>query len=87
MELTKTYIDIIFGLAGMMVQLREQVKSCLMKKREGPEADVTVAQQRIQIEHNQTNTLKLCTEKVLLVKQAYELVPLLGTLPCVTSLF
>ena len=70
----------------MMIQLREQVKSCLMKKREGSEADVTVDQQRIQIEHNQTNTLKLCTEKVLLVQQAYELVLLVSTLPWFTSL-
>ena len=60
--------------AAMMMQLREQVKSCLNKKKEGPDTEVTLDQQRIQIEVNQTNTLKLCTEKVLLAQQAYDLV-------------
>jgi hypothetical protein len=33
---------IVSLLAGMVAQLREQVCICLMKKREGPEADETV---------------------------------------------
>lgn len=60
--------------AAMMMQLREQVKNCLNKKKEGPDTEATLDQQRIQIEVNQTNTLKLCTEKVLLAQQAYDLV-------------
>lgn len=58
----------------MMVQTREQVRACLMKKRDGSDSDASLDIQRQQIENNQTNTLKLCTEKVLLAQQAYDLV-------------
>ncbi|KAH8944326.1 hypothetical protein BDL97_13G104700 [Sphagnum fallax] len=54
---------------NMVAQLREQVKICLMKKREGPEVDETVDKLRQVIESNQTNALRLCTEKVLLAQQ------------------
>lgn len=57
-----------------MVQTREQVRACLVKKRDGSDADSSLDMQRQQIEANQTNTLKLCTEKVLLAQQAYDLV-------------
>jgi hypothetical protein len=66
-KLTSLYAD-------MMVQTREQVRACLMKKRDGADADSSLDMQRQQIEANQTNTLKLCTEKVLLAQQAYDLV-------------
>ncbi|CAK9212434.1 unnamed protein product [Sphagnum troendelagicum] len=59
---------------SMVAQLREQVRVCLMKKREGPEADETVDKMRQLIESNQTNALRLCTEKVLLAQQAFDLV-------------
>lgn len=59
---------------NMMVQTREQVRACLMKKRDGVDADSSLDMQRQQIEANQTNTLKLCTEKVLLAQQAYDLI-------------
>lgn len=58
----------------MMVQTREQVRACLIKKRDGSDSDSSLDIQRQQIENNQTNTLKLCTEKVLLAQQAYDLV-------------
>jgi hypothetical protein len=45
-------------LAGMVAQLREQVCICLMKKREGPEADETVEKMSQLIESNPTNTLR-----------------------------
>jgi inhibitor of growth protein 4 len=54
---------------NMVAQLREQVKICLMKKRDGPEVDETVDKLRQVIESNQTNALRLCTEKVLLAQQ------------------
>ena len=60
--------------ADMIMQTREQVRACLMKKRDVSDADSSLDMQRQQIEANQTNTLKLCTEKVLLAQQAYDLV-------------
>lgn len=60
--------------ADMIMQTREQVRACLAKKRDGLDADSSLDIQRQQIEANQTNTLKLCTEKVLLAQQAYDLV-------------
>ncbi len=65
--------DAVF-VADMVAQLREQVKICLMKKREGPEVDETVDKLRQVIESNQTNALRLCTEKVLLAQQVFDLV-------------
>jgi hypothetical protein len=44
-------------LAGMVAQLREQVRICLMKKREGPEADETVDKMWQLIESNPTDAL------------------------------
>ncbi|KAG0596301.1 hypothetical protein M758_UG241300 [Ceratodon purpureus] len=44
---------------------REQVRVCLVKKRDGSDAESSFDMNRQQIEANQTNTLKLCTEKVL----------------------
>jgi len=58
----------------MMEKTREQVRACLMKKRDSSDSDSALDMQRQQIENNQTNTLKLCTEKVLLAQQAYDLV-------------
>lgn len=59
---------------NMIMQTREQVRACLAKKRDGLDADSSLDIQRQQIESNQTNTLKLCTEKVLLAQQAYDLI-------------
>ena len=64
----------------MINQTRQQTKYCLglssqSSKRGNPEEDEAAFEKmRKDIEANQDNALSLCTEKVLLAQQAYELV-------------
>lgn len=67
----------------MVNQTRQQTKYCLglathgMKRgngSNGTEEDEVVEKMRKEIEGNQDNALNLCTEKVLLAQQAYDLV-------------
>lgn len=63
----------------MVSQLRDQTKMCLNlpsqhSKKSTPEQEEAVAKLRREIEVNQENTYSLCTEKVLLAQQAYDLV-------------
>ena len=66
----------------MINQTKQQTKFCLKissqssKKRNnnGEDDEVGVEKLRKEIEATQTNALSLCTEKVLLARQAYDLV-------------
>ncbi|KAH7571720.1 hypothetical protein ACOSQ2_014704 [Xanthoceras sorbifolium] len=67
----------------MVNQTRQQTKYCLGLASQGTrrgngnngiEEDETVERMRKEIEGNQDNALSLCTEKVLLARQAYDLV-------------
>lgn len=72
-------------MAAMVAQLREMTKMCLSlpqhSKKATPEQEGIVEKLRKEIETNQENTISLCTEKVLLAQQAYDLV----MTPCVKS--
>ncbi|KAL5708664.1 PHD finger protein ing2 [Ranunculus cassubicifolius] len=61
---------------GLMNQTREQTKYFLgqSSKRGYQEEDETMEKMRKEIESNQENALSLCTEKVLLARQAYDLI-------------
>eukprot|EP01018_Ginkgo_biloba_P035326 Gb_23206 [translate_table: standard] len=63
----------------MLNQTREQTKYCLSfpsqsSKKGTPEQEEMIEKLKKDIEANQENTLSLCTEKVLLAQQAYDLV-------------
>lgn len=64
----------------MINQTRDQTKYCLglpsqsSKKGNHEEDDLVFEKMRREIEINQENALSLCTEKVLLARQAYDLV-------------
>lgn len=61
---------------GLMNQTREQTKYYLAQsvKRGYQEEDEVMEKMRKDIESNQENALSLCTEKVLLARQAYDLI-------------
>ncbi|XP_049932432.1 PHD finger protein ING2 isoform X2 [Nymphaea colorata] len=64
---------------AMINQSREQTKYCLglssqNNKKGHPEDDEFIEKMKKEIEVNQENALSLCTEKVLLAKQAYDLI-------------
>jgi hypothetical protein len=72
-------VEVLTGMAAMMAQLREMTKTCLNvpsqhSKKATPEQEGVVEKLRKEIESNQENTISLCTEKVLLAQQAYDLV-------------
>lgn len=64
----------------MINQTRDQTKYCLglrsqsSKKGNPEEDDAAFEKMEKEIETNQENALSLCTEKVLLARQAYDLV-------------
>lgn len=64
----------------MINQTRQQTKYCLglssqsSKRGNNEEEEAAFEKMRKDIEANQDNALSLCTEKVLLARQAYELV-------------
>lgn len=69
----------------MIHQTRQQTKHCLglsshsSKKwniNNNEEDEAAIEKMRKEIEANQENAVSLCTEKVLLAKQAYDLVSL-----------
>lgn len=68
----------------MIIQTRQQTKYCLglsssqsLKKGSSSDEDEAGLEKlRKEIESNQDNALSLCTEKVLLARQAYDLVSL-----------
>lgn len=75
-----------FGVEAMINQTRQQTKYCLglatqgTKKgngSNGSEEEEVMEKTRKDIEANQDNALNLCTEKVLLARQAYDLVSFL----------
>lgn len=65
---------------SMINQTRQQTKYCLglasqvNKKGNGNEEDEAIEKMRKEIEVNQDNALSLCTEKVLLARQAYDII-------------
>ncbi|XP_043691210.1 PHD finger protein ING2 isoform X2 [Telopea speciosissima] len=64
---------------AMINQTREQTEYCLgmhsqSSKRGNYDEDETFEKMRKEIEANQDSALSLCTEKVLLAKQAYDLI-------------
>ncbi|PIA54031.1 hypothetical protein AQUCO_00900538v1 [Aquilegia coerulea] len=63
---------------GILNQTRDQTKYCLTqssKRMMNPEEDDSAMEKmRKDIEANQENALSLCTEKVLLARQAYDLI-------------
>ncbi|KAL3679453.1 hypothetical protein R1sor_022409 [Riccia sorocarpa] len=64
---------------AMVNQLREMTKMCLSmpsqhSKKSTAEQEEAVEKLRRDIEVNQENTVSLCTEKVLLAQQAYDLI-------------
>ncbi|KAI3871753.1 hypothetical protein MKX03_011177 [Papaver bracteatum] len=66
---------------GMINQTREQTKYCLRynssqgsKKVSPEEEEATLDKMKKDIESSQDSALSLCTEKVLLAKQAYDLI-------------
>lgn len=65
---------------ALINQTRQQTKYCLglssqSSKKGNPEEDEAAFEKmRKEIEANQDNALSLCTEKVLLAQQAYDLV-------------
>ncbi|KAK1310462.1 PHD finger protein ING2 [Acorus calamus] len=61
---------------AMINQTREQTKYCSqsLKRVTQEEEDATFEKLRKEIEANQDSALSLCTEKVLLAKQAYDLI-------------
>lgn len=67
-------------MEAMINQTRQQTKYCLglasqvNKKGNGNEEDEAIEKMRKEIEVNQDNALSLCTEKVLLARQAYDIV-------------
>lgn len=70
--------------SAMINQSREQTKYCLglssqSNKKGHLEDDEFFEKMKKEIEVNQENALSLCTEKVLLAKQAYDLVILLSS--------
>jgi hypothetical protein len=76
---SSTLVLMFTYMAAMMAQLREMTKTCLNlpsqhSKKATPEQEVLVEKLRKEIESNQENTISLCTEKVLLAQQAYDLV-------------
>ena len=63
----------------MIGQTKEQTNYCLSfpsqhSKKATPEQEELVEKLRKEIEVNQENALSLCTEKVLLAQQGYDLV-------------
>lgn len=79
----------VFWLEAMINQARQHTKYCLglaAKKGNGyhhaNEDEETIEKMRKEIEASQENALSLCTEKVLLARQAYDLVSFsLGQMP------
>ncbi|XP_077220521.1 PHD finger protein-like protein [Tasmannia lanceolata] len=62
---------------AMINQTRDQTKNCLRfpsKKGNNEEDEAALEKMRKEIETYQENALSLCTEKVLLARQAYELI-------------
>ncbi|PRQ45941.1 putative chromatin regulator PHD family [Rosa chinensis] len=61
---------------SMIHQTRQQTKHCLglSKKWNSEEDEASIDKMRKEIEANQENAVSLCTEKVLLAKQAYDLI-------------
>ncbi|KAF3771910.1 PHD finger protein [Nymphaea thermarum] len=64
---------------AMINQSMEQTKYCLglfsqSNKKVHPEDDEFIEKMKQEIEANQENALGLCAEKVLLAKQAYDLI-------------
>lgn len=75
------FIEVLFLVVEAMInQTRQQTKYCLglssqSSKKGNPEEDeVAFEKMRKDIEANQDNALSLCTEKVLLAQQAFDLV-------------
>lgn len=70
-----------FWVEAMINQTRQQTIKCLgmasqaSKKGNNEEDDAAIKKE---IEANQDNALSLCTEKVLLARQAYDLVSLIS---------
>lgn len=63
----------------MISQTKEQTRNCLSypsqhSKKATPDQEELVEKLRKEIEANQENALSLCTEKVLLAQQAYDLI-------------
>lgn len=73
----------MFFMEAIINQTREQTNYCLglpsqISRRGNLDEDEAFEKMRKEIEANQENALSLCTEKVLLARQAYDLVSLLS---------
>ena len=72
--------DFVFVLKAMINQTRQQTKNCLDMASQNSnrgiheDGDMAFEKMKKEIEGNQDNALSLCTEKVLLARQAYDLV-------------
>lgn len=80
----EVYVLFAFWVKAMINQTRQQIIKCLgmasqaSKKGINEEDDPAIKKE---IEANQDNALSLCTEKVLLARQAYDLVSLISLWP------
>lgn len=73
------YVWFFFLLEALINQTRQQTKYCLglasqKANHYNNDEDETIEKMRKEIESSQENALSLCTEKVLLARQAYDLV-------------